>query len=193
MTPSTGRSRSREGRATLLAGLILVQAICAVFFIGDVIRDFGESGHLDDLHMILESLAAAALIAGVVALSFELRALMARMSGMQAGLDIARGQLAEVIEGLFDDWRLTAAERDVALMILKGLDNEAIARIRATAPGTVRAQATRIYAKSGTEGRAQFVSLFIEELLAGDMTPAAGSESGAQRDNPAVPAPGPPA
>lgn len=59
------------------------------------------------------------------------------------------------------------------MMILKGLDNDAISQVRNTATGTVRAQATNIYAKSATEGRAQFISLFVEEILAGGI----GSEN----------------
>jgi len=140
--------------------------LCAVFFIGDVIEDLRTDGRLDSPHMVLEALAAVGLSGGVLFLMVELRGLLARMSDMQTGLDIAQGHLAEVIEGFFEDWKLTAAERDVAVMILKGLENEAIARVRKTAPGTVRAQATSIYAKSQTDGRAQFISLFVEELLA---------------------------
>jgi DNA-binding CsgD family transcriptional regulator len=160
-------AKTRERRATVLAGLILLQALCALFFIGDVIEDLREDGQLDGAHMVLESIAAVALVGGVVFLMIELRGLLARMSDMQTGLDVARGQLAQVIDGFFAEWNLTAAERDVAMMILKGFENEAIARIRQTAPGTVRAQATRIYAKSQTDGRAQFISLFVEELLTG--------------------------
>ena len=56
----------------------------------------------------------------------------------------------------------------MAIMILKGLDNETIAQLRGTAAGTVRAQTTNIYSKSQTDGRAQFISLFVEELLVGN-------------------------
>lgn len=169
MRLSLWHAKTSERRATVLAGLILLQALCALFFIGDVIEDFREDGQLDNPHLLLESIAAVALIAGVIFLMIELRGLLLRMSDMQTGLEIAHGHLAEVINGFFEDWNLTNAERDVALMILKGLDNDAIAQVRQTASGTVRAQATSIYAKSATNGRAQFVSLFVEELLAGDI------------------------
>lgn len=162
-------SQKSERRATVLAGLILLQALCALFFIGDVIEDFRIDGQFDNPHLILESVAAASLVGGVIFLMIELRRLLSRMSEMQVGLDVARGHLAEVIHAFFDEWALTRAERDVAIMILKGLDNETIARIRKTAPGTIRAQATSIYAKSASEGRAQFISLFMEELLSGDI------------------------
>jgi DNA-binding CsgD family transcriptional regulator len=152
----------------MLAGLILVQALCSLFFIGDVIEDLRLNGQWDTTHMVLEAVAAIALVGGVIFLMIELRGLLTRMSDMQTGLDVAQGRLADVIEGFFEDWRLTAAERDVAIMILKGLDNDTIAQVRRTAAGTVRAQATSIYSKSRTDGRAQFISLFVEELLAGN-------------------------
>lgn len=167
MRPRLRPARTIERRATVLAGLILLQALCALFFVGDVIKDVREKGFFNDPHLSLESLMAVALIVGILFLMIELRGLLSRMSDMQTGLEIAHGHLAVVIEGFFDDWNLTKAERDVALMILKGLDNDAIARVRNTASGTVRAQATNIYAKSSTDGRAQFISLFVEELLAG--------------------------
>ena len=158
----------KERRATVLAGLIILQALCALFFIGDVITDLGEGGDLDDLHFALESLAAVALVAGVAFLMLELRRLLLRMGDMDTGLKVARGQMAEVMDGFFDDWNLTEAECDIAIMILKGLDNEEIARVRNTAPGTVRAQVTNIYAKSDVHSRNQFVGLFMEELMSGD-------------------------
>jgi len=74
--------------------------------------------------------------------------------------------MAAVIEGFFDKWALTPSERDVALLVLKGIDNETIASLRGTAPGTVRAQCARIYQKADVDGRAQLFSVFLEELLA---------------------------
>ena len=168
--------RTKQRRATTLAGIIILQALCALFFIGDVITDLRHGAHLDDLHLGLEAIAAIALVAGVAFLLVELRRLLARMDDMDTGLMVARGQMAEVMSRFFADWHLTEAERDVAIMILKGLDNEAIAQVRNTAPGTVRAQATGIYAKSDTHGRAQFVSLFMEELMSGDFDAIGGTQ-----------------
>ena len=140
-------SITKERRATALAAIIILQALCALFFIGDVIADLSGGGHLEDLHLGLGTLAALTLIGGVVFLMVELQRLLARVDDMDTGLRVARGQMAEVVEGFFEDWTLTQAERDVAMMILKGLDNEAIAKVRNTAPGTVRAQTTSIYSK----------------------------------------------
>ena len=92
---------------------------------------------------------------------------------METGLQIARGEMGSVIERFFAEWHLTTAERDVAMLLIKGYDNEAIARLRGRAAGTVRAQCARIYAKAGVDGRSQLLSIFMEELLGERLLPAA--------------------
>ena len=171
-------ARKGERRATVLAGLILLQAMCALFFVGDVIEDFRVDGSGSDTHLILEAAVVLALLSGVAFLMVELRSLLARMSDMETGLSIARGQVVQVMQAFFEDWGLTNAEREVAVMILKGLDNDTIADVRNTASGTVRAQATSIYAKSATSGRAQFISLFVEELMVGEIGRDRSSDGG---------------
>lgn len=157
-----------ERRAFLLAAVILLQAVAALFFIGDVVEDLRADGRLDGLHMWLELLAALSLLAGVIFLMIELRRLMGRVAILDRSMRAARGEMAEVIDAFFTEWGLTPSERDVALMVLKGVDNETIAQVRGTAPGTVRAQCTSIYSKAGVDGRAQLFSVFMEELLAGE-------------------------
>lgn len=153
----------------VLAAIILLQAICAMFFIGDVIYDLNQGDRLDDIHLILEAFAAVSLIIGVAYLMYELRELLNRMSAMEFGIRAARGEMSTLINGLFDQWQLTPTEREIALLVLKGIDNESIATMRGTAPGTVRAQCTRVYAKANVDSRPQFLSIFMEELLhAGD-------------------------
>ncbi|WP_187972395.1 helix-turn-helix transcriptional regulator [Aquibium microcysteis] len=167
-----------ERRATTLAALIVVQALCAVFFLADVIVDFGDDGRLEGAHVIAEAVATAALIGGVAFLMIELRRLLGRMERMEIGLRSARGEMAAIVEMFFERWMLSPAERDVALLILKGIDTETIAAMRGTAKGTVRAQSAAIYAKAGVDGRGQFVSLFLEELLADDGRPPVADPSG---------------
>lgn len=164
-----------ERRAATLAALIVLQALSAMFFVGDVIVDFARGWDRDSIHIVIEAVAAVALTAGVLYMMFELRRLLLRMESMDIGLRAARGEMVAIIEGFFDAWALSAAERDVALLLLKGLDNEAIASVRGTAKGTVRAQSASIYAKAGVDGRAQLISLFLEELLS-DASPLQPSQ-----------------
>ncbi len=155
----------KEKRATALAAIILLQAMCALFFIGDVIVDLTEGDHLDGVHLILEAVAALAMMAGVIYLMRELRDLLSRMAEMDIGIKAARGEMVSLIETFFDQWQLTPSEREIALLILKGIDNNSIGKMRGTAQGTIRAQCTQIYAKAGVDGRTQLLSVFMEELL----------------------------
>ena len=150
-----------------LAVIILMQALCAAFFASDIIADFGGGAYADP-HMQVEAAATLVLIAGVIFLMIELRGVMTRLEELDRGLRAARGEMAQIIDTFFGEWRLTPSERDVGLLILKGFDNEEISRLRGTAAGTVRAQSTRIYAKAGVDGRAQLFGILLEELMAGD-------------------------
>jgi len=74
--------------------------------------------------------------------------------------------LGEAIDRQFLTWRLTEAERDVGLLILKGLSLKEIAAARVTSERTIRAQARSIYAKAGLSGRAALSAFFLADLLA---------------------------
>ena len=74
--------------------------------------------------------------------------------------------LGEAIDRQFLTWKLTEAERDVGLLILKGLSLKEIAAARVTSERTIRAQARSIYAKAGLSGRAALSAFFLEDLLA---------------------------
>lgn len=183
MIPRGLRVITTERRAVTLAAIIVAQALCALFFVADVLLDLRALGPRDSLHLAAETAAAVALSVGVIYLMVELRRLLTRMDSMETGLRAARGEMADVVAGFFDTWGLSAAERDVALLLLKGLDNETIAGLRGTAKGTVRAQTAAIYGKAGVDGRAQLISLLLEELLADDgaVTDAAPTPPGAGR------------
>lgn len=155
----------RKRRATLLAVLIVANVMCTAFFAMDVITDFESFGSQEALHLVVEAIAAFVLILGTSFMLVELRRLLMRNASMEIGLRAARGEMQAVIDRFFFEWKLSAAERDVAFLVLKGLDNETIATIRGTAPGTVRAQCAGIYAKAGVDGRSQLMSVFMEELL----------------------------
>ncbi|WP_332873970.1 DNA-binding response regulator [Amphritea pacifica] len=77
----------------------------------------------------------------------------------------ARQQLSQAINEQFTEWQLTASERDVGIMLLKGYSLKEIAALRGTADKTIRQQASAIYQKSGTPGRHAFSAWFIEDLL----------------------------
>jgi DNA-binding CsgD family transcriptional regulator len=152
-----------------LSVFLLVQTLGTVFFVGDVIGDLREDP--TSVHFIFEAMVTAALVLGILFGSFALRRTIELLRAQEQALDVARGALGAVIDAQFQAWALTPAERDVAFLALKGLDVAEIAELRGAAQGTVRAQLTRIYAKAGVSGRAQFAAFFVEDLL-GEGVPA---------------------
>jgi DNA-binding CsgD family transcriptional regulator len=73
--------------------------------------------------------------------------------------------LGEAIDRQFERWDLTDAEREVALLQLKGLRHKEIAELRKTSERTVRQQALAVYRKSGLSGRSDLAAFFLEDLL----------------------------
>lgn len=103
---------------------------------------------------------------------------VARMQG-QRWRSKARAHLkglGEAIDAQFTSWSLTEAERDVALLLLKGLSSKEVAAVRDASERTVREQARSIYAKAGLSGRAALSAFFLEDLL----VPIEGLEDGSE-------------
>jgi DNA-binding CsgD family transcriptional regulator len=166
-----------SSRTPIIWVLFALQAFCAVFFMADAVSDIlgfevaetePESG--TSLHDGFEYLIALALVLGTIFTGFELRRTMQRQTRIEQQLRAASGAFAEVLDQHFDDWGLTASERDVALFAIKGLSISEIAALRETKDGTIKAQCNAIYRKAGVTGRPQLISLFVEELVSGDVT-----------------------
>lgn len=73
--------------------------------------------------------------------------------------------LGAAIDDQLERWGLTQSEKEVALLLLKGLSSKEIAGVRGVAEKTVRHQALAIYRKSGLGGRAELAAFFLEDLL----------------------------
>jgi DNA-binding CsgD family transcriptional regulator len=78
--------------------------------------------------------------------------------------DLMRG-LGRAIDQQFVEWGLSANEREVALLILRGLSYKDIASARETSERTARVQALAVYRKAGVSGRAEMAAFFLEDLL----------------------------
>jgi DNA-binding CsgD family transcriptional regulator len=163
--------RTESRHAAALAGLVVLQSLCAAFFLADVLGDLGWPPRLAGLgpHVALEAAVAAALIVGVAFGARETRRVLERQARAEDALAAASGAFATLLDAHFERWGLTPAERDVALLSIKGLEIAEIAALRGAAQGTVRSQCARVYAKAGVGGRAQLLGLFIEELMDGAM------------------------
>ena len=128
-------------------------------------------------HLVVEGLAAlGALSAAAWVLSTlrrhrrEVQRLHGEVAQSRAEAERWRTETAELLQGLshaidhqFDRWDLSPAEREVALLLLKGLSTRDIADLRQTREATVRQQAQGVYRKAQLEGRAELAAFFLED------------------------------
>jgi DNA-binding CsgD family transcriptional regulator len=150
---------------------VAVLAMCIAFFAWDIFADVREAGGsaalrpTEILHLSVEVLSLAGLAFVIAVLHAYIRHLRSRAEELRHTVALLRGDLGGVLARRFEDWRLTAAERDVAVMILKGAGVAEIAAARGTAPGTVKAQTTAVFRKIGVGSRAELMSVFLDEFL----------------------------
>jgi DNA-binding CsgD family transcriptional regulator len=147
----------------MISVVVILQLAATVFFLVDVTGDVRADGL--GPHLLAEGGAALALLVGVLFGAALARGLIRRARGDETAVAAARGALADLVRIRFSDWRLTAAEADVALFALKGCGIAEIAALRGAAAGTVRAQLARVYAKAGVRSQSALMALFMEELV----------------------------
>lgn len=73
--------------------------------------------------------------------------------------------ISESINQQMDAWHFTNSEKDVALLLLKGLAIKEIAEIRNSSEKTIKQHATNLYNKSNLSGRAELSAFFLEDIL----------------------------
>jgi len=82
----------------------------------------------------------------------------------RASAESALAGLGRAIEQRFEGWGLTPAEREIALLLLKGHSHKQIAFSTGRSERTVRQHAVDVYQKSGLRGRAELAAFFLEDL-----------------------------
>jgi DNA-binding CsgD family transcriptional regulator len=163
--------------------LALVLLLVVLALVGaDLLLD--DRSGADPSHLLLEGLLMALSAGGALALWLKLAKARGEARLLSRDVDAARAEAArwraeagELVAGLrqsmdgqFDRWRLTPAERQVALLLLKGLSHAEAARVRDTSERTVRQQAHEVYRKAGLSGRSELAAFFLEDLLFADGT-----------------------
>ena len=162
-------------RAIPVAALLF--AIIAALIAVDIAADY-YSG-TETSHLLTETAVMTLAVVGAAALWRQLRS--ARQQSEQLSADLARATqeaerfraeagaalrgLGEAIDRQFVRWELTPAEREVGLLLLKGLSHREAAAVRSTSETTIRQQALAIYRKSGLRNRSELSAFFLEDLL----------------------------
>jgi DNA-binding CsgD family transcriptional regulator len=102
----------------------------------------------------------------------EATALTERLNATEAEAARWRGETRDLLNGLgsaidrqFARWALSPAEKEVALLLLKGLSHKELAEVRSISEATARQQARAVYKKAGLSGRNDLAAFFLEDLL----------------------------
>jgi DNA-binding NarL/FixJ family response regulator len=178
-------TRTDEGRDRLQGSILAsvfaaMTALVAIDLITDV-RAGTTAFHaaLEGFVIAIGLVAAGSLAVRVRRLArdaHELRdqaaELAARLQASQQEAERWRSDSAELIAGLgaaidqqLTRWELSPAEREIALLLLKGLSHKEIASLRDVNETTVRQQARALYRKAGLTGRSDLAAFFLEDLL----------------------------
>jgi len=114
----------------------------------------------------------------------RLRAAELRAAETRAARDLWRTRASRVLQGLaveidlqFDRWQLSDPEREVALLLLKGLGLKEVASVLECSESSVRQRAASVYRKSGLGGRATLAAFFLEDVLGPPILEPQGSQA----------------
>ena len=182
LVASTERKSQRQHFENWIILAVLV--VTGVFTTIDIYTDIGEGASF--AHLAFEGLISLLSIFGATMLWFRIQSLKAEVVDQQQNLAEAealrtqalsealkwRTEASNAIRGLSDaidgqliKWKLSTAEKEVALLLLKGLSLKEIADVREVSEKTARAQSFSLYAKSGLRGRAELSAFFLEDLM----------------------------
>jgi DNA-binding CsgD family transcriptional regulator len=161
-------------RRLLLTGLLLALAAAGAV---DLALDWPRSPSA--LHLVVEATVLVASLAGVAWLWLLWARTRRRLAQARAAAEARAGErdawrarsekllrgLGAAIDAQLGAWRLTPAERETALLLLKGYGHKEIAALCGRSERTVRQHAVAVYRKSGLGGRAELAAFFLEDLL----------------------------
>ena len=118
----------------------------------------------------------------VAAVAVDLERSRAEASRWRAETQDLLAGLGVAIDRQLVRWGLTAAEKDIAMLLLKGLSHKEIATARGVSEATVRQQARGLYKKADLGGRHDLAAFFLEDLLAPRESEPRSGEARAARD-----------
>lgn len=160
---SSNASRS-PGLLLAIAAQLLFAFVFLGFFLFDIssipTRPIGYT-----VRELVEISAVLALVLGVGVNVVVIRRTLRRASEAEQSLLVARGAFERLAEAEFERWTLSRAEREVAILAIKGLSNSEIAEMTGKSEGTIKSQSAAVFRKAGVQGRVGLVTHFMDELI----------------------------
>lgn len=168
----------------LFAHLALLFALAAALAATDLLTDSTDGASA--AHVLTEGAIVAAGVVGawltfrrVRDLAHREREARVRAHALDRDLTATRAEaerwrsearelltgLAAAIDRQLRRWKLSPAETEIALLLLKGLSHKEVAAARGVGEATVRQQSRAIYQKAGVVGRHELAAFFLEGLL----------------------------
>lgn len=154
------------------------QVLALVLLSFDIAYDLAEGVALT--HIIVELLAifvmAVVIFRGLIAYYRKVKTSSMRMEqqidSFRSEAEAWKAEASHYLKGLvakidqqFDTWSLSSAEKDIALLLIKGYSIKEIAALRDTSEKTIKQQNFSIYKKSNLAGRNELAAFFLEDLL----------------------------
>lgn len=165
---------------TILVAFLLTGGLAGADLLADAF-DGTPWGHLvlEGTILVVGFVAAGLVAKKLVTISRVARAATESATALEGQLrksaaDAARWQteardlimgLGRAMDKQFDSWLLSPAEKEVALLLLKGLSHKEVAEVRTVTEATARQQARAVYKKAGLTGRHDLSAFFLEDLL----------------------------
>jgi DNA-binding CsgD family transcriptional regulator len=177
------RELTSEGRLT--AGVLLAFAAVALLAALDLASDLGRTtvSHVaaEGTVFLVGAVVMARRLGRVLQNAREVQqealALAEQLKATEAEAARWRDEAHDLLQGLgaaldrqFERWALSPAEKEVALLLLKGLSHKELAEVRAITEATARQQARAVYKKGGLSGRNDLAAFFLEDLLLPERT-----------------------
>ena len=158
----------RTNRGTRIA--IALFAIVVLLIAWDLYVDFKDG--VTFFHIVFESLIFFVSVTGMVLMWRQLDRTQSDLVEARVEAEQWKKESSELIQGLgvaierqFERWKLTEAEAEIGVFLLKGLSLKEISNLRQTSERTVREQARALYRKAGLSGRSSLAAFFLEDLL----------------------------
>ncbi|AZZ36372.1 LuxR family transcriptional regulator [Bdellovibrio sp. qaytius] len=165
--------------------ILLLQLTCAVvlvFSIFDIVHDVKIDSSF--FHLGIDAFLALLILIALVILIYRAKVNGRNIAKLQTAYSDAKKQIeitsaekvlilkgiGEYIDRQFNIWKLSSAEKEIAMLLLKGLSHIEISEIRQTSERTVRQQSLNIYAKAQLKGRSDLAAFFLEDFLSPDAT-----------------------
>lgn len=164
---------SKSERYILTIIFILLSLVLA----GDIYEDVQEGSSLS--HVIKESLIMVLGLIGLIVLWAKY--FIAKSSNIDFKVNIEKiktdlihykSETLHLSQGLGDkindqlvEWKFTKSEKDIALLLMKGLSTRDISIARDSSEKTIKQHCTNLYQKANIKGRSELSAFFLEDIL----------------------------